>query len=149
MPESRSANGLARGSLLLLLGVPVGIAFLVVWSVRVDTSSTLSDEERIRGWGTVVREPPATLFLVGVVVVGMVLAVAAGRRGAIESSLRAIWLHCAALFFVLLVVMNGSADNIMETRTATVKWMLFPAQIVITSAAVYVARRMATSQRRY
>jgi ABC-type arginine transport system permease subunit len=66
---------LARLSLLALLGVPVGIVFLTVWAVHAKTSPTVADEERIRGWGTVVRELPATAFLFMVVFVGFVLAV--------------------------------------------------------------------------
>lgn len=147
-PSVSRADRLARWSLVALVGVPVGIVFLTFWAVRVDTSPTLSDEERIRGWGTVVRELPATLFLIGVVFVGMALAVAAGRRGAIEASFRAIWLHGVALFLVLLIVMNGSAENIMTTRPATVKWLLFPSQIVLTAVVVYAARRIATSRSR-
>lgn len=125
----------------MLAGVPVGLVFLVMWATMVDTSPALGDEERVRGWGTVVREMPATAFLLAVPVTGLLLAVRGGRRGAPEQARTAVWLHGAALFFVLLVVMNGSAENIMTTRPSTVKWLLFPLQASLTTVAVVVARR--------
>ena len=149
MSASSGASRLARMSLFFLAGVPLGIVFLVVWSTYVDTSPTLSDEERIRGWESVVRELPATLSMVLVVIAGMALAVRAGRHGAIGAALQAIWLHGAGLFIVLLIVVPGSVDNIMETRSATVKWLLLPVQTAITALVVYAARRMAVSRSDY
>lgn len=64
----------------MLAGVPVGLVFLVMWATMVDTSPALGDEERVRGWGTVVREMPATAFLLAVPVTGLLLAVRGGRR---------------------------------------------------------------------
>ncbi len=145
-PSVSHADRLAKWSLMTLVGIPVGLVFLTFWAVWVDTSPTLSDDERIRGWETVVRELPATLFLLGVVFVGMALAVRGGRHGAITAALRAIWFHGAALFFVLLVVMNGSAENIMTTRPAIVKWLMFPSQIVLVALVVLAARKMTVSR---
>ena len=125
----------------MLITLPVGLVLLSVWQEVVDTSPTLNDEDRIRGWVTVWRELPATLFLIAGPVLGSVLAVMAGRRGAADAARRAIWMHGAALFFVLLVVLNGSAETIMTTRTSTVKWLLLPAQLGITGAVVVLARR--------
>jgi hypothetical protein len=125
----------------LLAAVPLGLFLLIIWAPVVSTSPTLDDEDRIRGWGTVIRELPATAFLLAVPVTGLLLAVRGGRRGAPEQARTAIWLHGAALFFALLVVMNGSAENIMTTRPSTVKWLLFPLQASLTAFAVVVARR--------
>lgn len=125
----------------MLAAVPFGLFFLIVWATIVDTSPMLSDEDRVRGWGTVIREMPATAFLLAVPVTGLLLAVRGGRRGAPEQARTAVWLHGAALFFVLLVVMNGSAENIMTTRPSSVKWLLFPLQVSLTTFAVVVARR--------
>ncbi len=129
--DMKRGERLARLSLLALLGVPVGIVFLTVWAVHAKTSPTVADEERIRGWGTVVRELPATAFLFMVVFVGFVLAVRAGQLGSTRTLMRAVWLHTAALFLVMLIVVGGSAENIMTTRSATVKWLLFPLEIAI------------------
>lgn len=137
----RTASRVGAVSVWLLAGVPVGLVWLVVWAVRVDTSPTLSDIDRIRGWGTVVRELPATVPLISVPLAGLALAVVAGRAGAVVRARLAIWLHGAALFFVLLVVMNGSAENIMTTRPSTVKWLLLPVQAAIVGGAVWGARR--------
>lgn len=58
-----------------------------------------------------------------------------------------MWLHGAALFFVLLVVLNGSAENIMTTRPSTVKWMLLPLQAGVAVAAVRLSLRAARDDR--
>lgn len=134
---------LIRRSLLMLIGVPLGIVLIAVWSVIVKTSPSVADDERIRGWGTIIRELPATIFVFAVIAVGLVLAVRAGRAGSDVEARRAIVWHGAALFFVLLVVLNGSTENIMTTRPATVKWLLLPAQVGITTAVVVYCRRRA------
>ena len=144
--DSRPANQSARLSFMMLAGVPVGIVFLIVWATYVKTSPTLSDTERIRGWGTVVRELPATLFLLAVPFVGLVLAVRAGQLGSKTSALRAIWLHSVALFFILLIVLGGSAENIMTTRPATVKWVLFPTEIAVAVGSAVFCRKMVVDQ---
>jgi len=130
-----------------LVGIPIGIAFAVVWATIVKTSPTVADEERIRGWETVVRELPSTTVLAVVIVTGFVLAVHGGRAGEVNGSLRAITWHGAALFLVLLIVMNGSTENIMTTRPATVKWLLFPTQVGMTAAVVLYCRRRARTPR--
>lgn len=149
-PVARDSNGVvaARVSMWMLLGVPAGIAWSATWAVWVDTSPTVADADRIRGWGTVVRELPGTLPLIAVPFAGMALAVLAGRAGSLERARQAIWFHGAALFLVLLVVMNGSTENIMTTRPSTVKWLLLPLQVAITGSAVWVSRRWAESGRR-
>lgn len=63
----------------------------------VKTSPRVADDERIRGWGTVVRELPATLFLLAVVAIGLSFAVRAGRAGCEPEARRAIIWHEAAL----------------------------------------------------
>ena len=132
----------------MLVTVPMGLVFVAVWGVVVDTSPTLSDEDRIRGWVTVWRELPATLFLLLGPALGLALAVMAGRRGATDAALRAIWMHGVALFFALLVVLNGSAENIMTTRPSTVKWLLLPVQLGIAGFSVVMARRSVITRRR-
>ncbi len=124
-----------------LIAVPVALIFLAFWQTWVDTSPTLSDAERLRGWGIVVRELPATLLLVALPIFGLFCAVKAGRYGARSSASRAVLIHGVAMFFVLLVVMNGSAENIMTTRPATVKWLLFPLQIACGVMSVFISRK--------
>lgn len=138
-----SGQRLIRWSLLMLIGVPVGIVLIAVWSTIVKTSPTVADDERIRGWGTVIRDLPATAFVLAVIAIGFVLAVRAGRAGSDVEARRAILWHGAALFFVLLVVINGATENIMTTRPATVKWLLLPAQVAIAAGVVMLCRRRA------
>lgn len=139
-PAGRRA---ARTSLLLLLGLPVGIAVLSIWATYVDTSPTVSDADRVRGWESVLRELPATLLFAAFFVAGLSLAVRAVHLGALRAGLRAMWWHGAALFIGLLIILGGSADNVMTTRSATVKWALFPVEIAIALGAVALARRAA------
>ena len=125
----------------MLIGVPVGNVFSAVWATIVKTSPRVADDERIRGWGTVVRELPATLFLLAVVAIGLSFAVRAGRAGCEPEAQRAIIWHEAALPLILLIVMNGSTENIMTTRPATVKWLLLPLQLGVTAGATALCRR--------
>jgi len=142
-----SGRRLVRYSLLTLVGVPIGIVVAAVWSTIVKTSPTVADDERIRGWGSVVRDLPATVFLFGIVAIGLVLAIHAGRLGNETDARRAILWHGAALFFILLVVINGATENIMTTRPATVKWLLLPVQVAITAGVVVFCRRRARPAR--
>jgi hypothetical protein len=130
-----------RRSMWTLVGVPVGIAFSILWATFVKTSPTVADDERIRGWDSVLRELPTTLFLLGVIALGLFLAVRAGRRGAEGGARRVVWVYGAALFFILLIVVGGSADNVMTTRSATLKWVLFPFELAVTASAVAISRR--------
>jgi hypothetical protein len=128
----------------MLIGVPIGIVVAATWATIVKTSPSVADDERIRGWGTVVRELPATLFLLAIVAIGLTLAVRAGRAGNAVEARRAIMWHGAALLLILLIVMNGSTENIMTTRPATVKWLLLPLQVGVVYVVVTFCRRSAS-----
>ena len=143
VPRRSPGERAARTSMLLLAGVPGGVVFLAVWEGIVKTSATLGEEERVRGWASVARELPATLLLLSVVAAGLVFAVRAGRLGAVDAGLRAIRWHAGALFLVLLVLMSGAAEDVMTTRSATVKWLLVPVEIGLTAVVGLVARRAA------
>lgn len=77
-----------------------------------------------------------------VVFVGFVVAVRAGQFGAVRPAMRAIWVHAVTLFVILLIVFGGSTENIMTTRPATVKWLLFPLEVLISVGAAALSRRM-------
>ena len=124
-----------------LVGVPIGIAFSIFWATFVKTSPTVADDERIRGWETVLRELPATLFLFGVIALGLYFAVRAGRHGEEAGARRVIWLYAAALLLVLLIIVGGSIENVMTTRPATVKWVFFPIEVGVVALAVVVSRK--------
>ena len=130
-----------RWSWLMLVAVPVSLVASVFWAIQVETSPTVADADRIRGWESVVRELPATLLVVLVFVAGFGLAIRGGRTGDAPGAMKAIGAHGAALFFMLLVIVNGSVENIMTTRPSTVKWMLLPAQLTVAIAAVALSRR--------
>lgn len=54
-----------------------------------------------------------------------------------------MWWHGAALFVASLIVLGGSAENVMTTRPATVKWILLPIEVGIALGSVAWARRSA------
>ena len=121
------------------IGVSVGWERDVRRASRSDGLPTMSAMETTRG-RRLVRY--SLLTLIGVPV-GFVLAVRAGRAGSDVEARRAILWHGAALFFILLVVINGATENIMTTRPATVKWLLLPAQVAIAAGVVMLCRRRA------
>lgn len=123
-------------ALLMLIGIPIALIVLIIWQNVVKTSPMLNDPERIRGWSVVLRELPATLLLLVPVVTGLTLGVRAARLGA-TSGVAAIWLHSVALLFVLLIVLGGSAESVMTTRSATVKWLLFPVEVGVAGGALW------------
>lgn len=133
----------ARGSLVLLLGLPIGIALTEIWGRYVDISPTVDDADRVRGWESVVRGLPASVVFLAFFAGGFALAVRAVRHGAVGAGLRAIWWHGAALFLALLILLGGSAENVMTTRPATVKWVLFPIEVGIAVGAVAISRHAA------
>lgn len=141
--ETSSGRRAARMSMILLLGLPVGIAVSEIWATYVDTSPTVADADRVRGWESVVRGLPATVLFLSFFAIGLALAVRAVHRGAVRAGLRAMWWHGAALFVALLIILGGSAENVMTTRPATVKWVLFPVEVGLALGAVALARRAA------
>ena len=140
--DTSAGRRLLRWSRIALGTVPVGIVLLIVWSTVVKTSPSVADDERVRGWRTVARELPATTLLFAILAGGLVFVVLAGRAGRAAEAQRALLWHGAALFLVLLIVVNGSAENIMTTRATTMKWALFPAQAGITALVVLICRRL-------
>ena len=133
-------NRLGAIATWLLIGVPLGLAWFIIWPGIVKTSPTTADEERVRGWASVVRELPATVPFILVPLVGMLLGALAARSGSVSRGVRALRLHAVAMVGVLLIVLGGSADNVMTTRSATVKWLLFPFEIGLPLALYLVAR---------
>ena len=124
----------------LLVGLPIGLAWLIIWSGMVETSPTTDDNLRVGGWESVLRELPATVPFVAVGLIGILIGTLAARSGAMTTGLRAIRLHSIALVVVLLIVLGGSADNIMTTRSASVKWLLFPIEVGIPLGCYLLAK---------
>ena len=132
----------------LLVGVPVGLAWFIIWPGIVKTSPTTADADRIRGWESVVRELPATVPFIGIVVFGMFLGAKAARTGAVRRGMLAVRLHAVAMVGILLIVLGGSADNIMTTRSASVKWFLFPIDVGLPLLCYLAAKRSVATARR-
>ena len=146
--EGMSGSRAVRWSWGMLALVPVSLVAFIFWQIRADTSPTLTDTERIRGWESVLRELPATVPAMLVILLGFSFAVIGGRSGDPAGAIRAVGAHGVALFFMLLVIMNGSAENIMTTRATNAKWYLLPAELLITVSAVFVSRRLVVNPRR-
>jgi hypothetical protein len=145
-PPSRRPGGRPGSfALLLLLGVLGALVILVVWQFVVQTSAELNQPERIRGWSVVLLELPATLLLFAPVIAGLTLAVRSARLGS-RRGVAAIWLHSLALFLVVLVVVQGSAEGIMTTSAANAAWLLFPPAACAAIAALVLCLRAARSR---
>ena len=131
---------LSRVATWLLVGLPIGLIWLIIWSGLVKTSPTTDDTVRVRGWESVLRELPATVPFVAVGFLGMLVGTVVARSGEVSSGMRAVKRHAIALVVVLGFVFGGSADNIMTTRSASVKWLLFPIEVGIPLGCCFLAK---------
>ena len=144
-PSRRPGDRPGNFALLLLLGFLAALVSLVVWQFVVQTSAELNQPERVRGWSVVLLELPATLLLFAPVIAGLTLAVRSTRLGS-RRGVAAIWLHSLALFLVVLVVVQGSAEGIMTTSAANAAWLLFPPAACAAIAALVLCLRAASSR---
>jgi len=65
------------------------------------------------------------------------------RKGPTSTGRLAIWCSSVGLLFALMIIVLGSAETVMATRWATVKWLLFPFLVAIAWLALLAARRTA------
>ena len=78
---------LSRVATWLLVGLPIGLIWLIIWSGLVKTSPTTDDTVRVRGWESVLRELPATVPFVAVGFLGMLVGTVAARLGEVSSGM--------------------------------------------------------------
>jgi uncharacterized BrkB/YihY/UPF0761 family membrane protein len=145
-PPTTSPTGDREARLSILLVVPGLIVALIVgaiWQLSVGVASMGGDEsELIRGWEGVLRSVPSYLLSIGIAVTAFVFAMRARRHGA-RNARAATVVSTIGLLFVLNSVTRDSAEIVMETRAATVSWMLFAVDVVIVGLALMLGTRWA------
>jgi hypothetical protein len=139
-PPGRGDRDARIAFTMLFAGVPLSLILVGAWSIWMGTSSLGGDESTlVRGWEGVLRNAPALALMLGVVVTSFVFAAHALRHGARYGNL-ALWFSSAGLLFVLATITRDCAEVVMETRSATVAWILFAVDVVVTAAAHLTAR---------
>lgn len=145
-PPATTRKGDQEGLLSILLVVPGLIVAMIVgaiWQLSVGVVSMGGDEsELIRGWQGVLRSLPSYLLSIGIAVTAFVFAMRARRHGA-RNARAATVVSSIALLFVLNSVTRDIAEVVMETRAATVSWMLFVVDVVIVGLALLLGARWA------
>lgn len=145
-PPATNPKGDQEGRLSILLVVPGLIVAMIVgaiWQLSVGVASMGGDEsELIRGWEGVLRSLPSYLLSIGIAVTAFVFAMRARRHGA-RNARAAMVVSTIGLLFVLNSVTRDSAEVVMETRAATVSWILFGVDVVIVGLALLLGARWA------
>ena len=138
----------ARASLLtVFVGVPLALVAASIWALAVNIASMGGPEsDLVQGWAGVLRSIPAAILLLAVPITGFAFAVRALRQAAPNGNL-AVWVCTIGLLLVLVVIVGGTMDAMMTTRDATVKWMLFPVEVVVVAVAQLIARHFARHPR--
>jgi uncharacterized BrkB/YihY/UPF0761 family membrane protein len=145
-PPAPSTKGDREARLSILLVVPGLVVAMIVgtiWQLSVGVASMGGDESDLtRGWEGVLRSLPSYLLYIGVAVTAFVFAMRARRHGAHNARVATV-VSSLALLFVLNSVTRDSAEIVMETRAATVSWMLFGVDVVIVGLALLLGTRWA------
>ena len=139
-----SGDRLARWALgVLIVGGAAALAATVVWGVWMKISSTLDEEDRVRGWTAVLRGLPTAVIAWAVPITAMVLAVRACRRGSVSLGRAVIWLSGAVLFIVSISIIGGTIESAVTGSHPELKWMMLPVSITISAGSTYFALRAA------
>ncbi len=145
-PPAGTSKGDREARLSILFGIPGLIVALIVgtiWQLSVGVASMGGDESELtRGWEGVLLSLPSYLLSIGIAVTAFVLAMRARRHGA-SNARAAMVVSTIGLLFVLNSVTRDSAEVVMETRAATVSWMLFGVDVVIVGLALWLGLRWA------
>lgn len=133
-----------RTSILLVIpGLVVAMIVGAIWQLSVGVASMGGDEsDLVRGWEGVLRSLPSYLLSLGIAGTAFVFAMRARRHGA-RNARAATVVSTIGLLFVLNSVTRDSAEVVMETRAATVSWILFGVDVVIVGLALLVGTRWA------
>lgn len=139
-----SGDRLARWALgVLIVGGAAALAASLVWGVWMKISSTLDDEDRVRGWTAVLRGLPTAVIAWSVPIVAMALAVGACRRGSVSLGRTVIWLAGVVLFIVSISIIGGTIESAVTGSHPELKWMLLPVSIAISAGSTFLAFRAA------
>jgi hypothetical protein len=138
--------GAREAKIALLLVFPGLILAMIaagIWTIVVETASPGGDESRlVRGWEGVARDLPGYLLWAGVAATAFVYALRALRLRA-RLARAALALASIGLLLTLASITRDGAEVVMQTRSATVSWVLFVVDAAVVALAVLFGRRWA------
>ena len=134
-----------------MLLIPATIVTMVlsgIWTLFVGTASMGGDDsDIITGWPGVARNLPAYLLVAGVGLAAIAFAALAIRDGA-RNGTRILVAAAVVSALVLSSVTRDAAELVMDTRAATVSWLLFVVDAVVVTGVALLAHRWARRSRR-
>lgn len=131
---------------VLFVGGGVALVASVVWGEWMKISPTLDAEDRVWGWGAVLRGLPAAVLAWSIPLVAMVLAVRACRRGSASLGRIAIGLCGLVLFVVSISIIGDVPETVTGEGQPGMKWLLLPLSIAIAAGSTFAALRAAKRQ---
>lgn len=135
-----------QGNLALIsfLGVVISSVILFLWELYMLTSAVMNQPERITGWNALMRELPALVLLIGLVVVGLILGVHSARLGSRRGRL-AVWLLSLAVFLVLEETIGSTLEEMGSSGSIKLANSLIPAfaaaALLTLSICLWLARK--------
>ena len=138
----------ARTAKLLIPATFVAMILSGIWTLLVGTASMGGDDaDIVNGWPGVARNIPAYLVVVGIGVASIVFAALAIRDRA-RNGTRILVVAAVVFALVLSQITRDAAELVMDTRAATVSWLLFLVDAVVIALGAAIAHRWATQHRR-
>jgi hypothetical protein len=128
---------------LLVFGGAVALGTSLVWGEWMKISPTLAAEDRVWGWGAVLRGLPPAVLAGAVPLVAMVLAVRACRRGSASLGRIVIGLCGLVLFVVSISIIGDLPETVTREGQPGMKWLLLPLSIAIAAGSTFAALRWA------
>lgn len=133
-------DDLARQALaLLVIGGAAALAVSLVWGAWMKISPTLAPEDRVWGWGAVLRGLPPAILAWSVPLVAMGLAARACRQGSTSIGRVVIWLCGLVVFVVSVSVMGDVPETVTGESRPELKWLLLPISVAIAAGSTYAA----------
>lgn len=135
-PDTRAR----RAMLLAIIGIPVAMVVSGIAQVVFGVASPGGDEsDLVRGWAGVARSVPGYALMIGVAVAAVTLAARSRHAGATTGG-TALVVTCIGLLFAFGATTRDIAEVVMTTRSATVSWLLFLADLAIVVGVFLVLR---------
>lgn len=128
---------------LLVIGGAAALAVSLVWGEWMKISSTLDAEDRVWGWGAVLRGLPTAVLAWSIPLAAMALAVRACRRGSASLGRIVIGLCGLVLFVISISIIGDVPETVTRAGQPGVKWLLLPLSIAIAAGSTFAALRSA------
>ncbi len=143
-PLAPPSNRQGNLALLSFLGVVISSVILFLWELYMLTSAVMNQPERITGWNAFMRELPALVLVIWVLVVGLILGVHSARLGSRRGRL-AVWLLSLAVFLALEETAGSTLEEMgfsTSTKLANFLIAVFAAAALLTlSICLWLTRK--------